>query len=246
VFADDSAYECGLVRYALPGVRVIALDGEPAQHIARLLQEGWFDVRELTDEDKVRPVRYREDLARKSFLDKFDSIEDYLRELDVRVRFAPATEDQAARVAQITLRTNQFNLTAKRLQTSDVRDRLGEPDTMVLAIHAGDRFGDNGLVGAVFLQRDGADIHIDNFLLSCRAFSRGIEQACLTSLLRYARATGARAMFGTYRATAKNGMVKEFYPRNGFTRLRDDGAAATFRHDLEEIVAPPESVTLTD
>jgi predicted enzyme involved in methoxymalonyl-ACP biosynthesis len=92
------------------------------------------DVRELTDEDKVRPVRYREDLARKSFLDTFDSIEDYLRELDVRVRLAPATEAEAARVSQITLHTNQFNLTTKRLQISDVRDRLSDPDALVLAI----------------------------------------------------------------------------------------------------------------
>ncbi|MET7422808.1 HAD-IIIC family phosphatase [Dactylosporangium sp. NPDC005555] len=244
VFADDSAYECGLVRYALPGVRVLALDDEPTGHVTRLLEDGWFDVRELTDEDKVRPVRYREDLARKSFLDTFDSIEDYLRELDVRVRLAPATEAEAARVSQITLRTNQFNLTTKRLQTPDVHDRLGAADSPVLAIHAGDRFGDNGLVGAVFLRRTGTALHIDNFLLSCRAFSRGIEQACLTALLHHAHATGADAMFGTYRATAKNGMVKDFYPRNGFRKLGDDGATVTFRHDLARIAAPPEAVTL--
>lgn len=246
VFADDSAYECELVRHALPAVEVIALDDEPTRHIARLLDEGWFDVRELTDEDKVRPLRYREEAARKSFLDAFGSIEGYLRELKVRVRLARATEADVSRVSQITLRTNQFNLTAERLQAADVRDRLTRPDALVLTIHAGDRFGDYGLVGTVFVRRDGADMHIDNFLLSCRAFSRGIEQACLTSVLRYARATGARALFGAYRATAKNGMVKDLYSRNGFQSVADDGVSAAFRHDLAEIVAPPGYVSLTD
>jgi len=245
VFADDSAYECGLVRHALPTVAVVALDDEPARHVERLLYEGWFDVRDLTNEDTARPRRYRDDLARKSFLDDFDSIEDYLRELEVRVRLARASEAEVARVSQITLRTNQFNLTTERLQTSDVQERLREPDAEVLAIHAADRFGDNGLVGAVFVRRAEADLHIDNFLLSCRVFSRGIEQACLASLLRHAHATGARAVTGAYRSTAKNGMVREFYPRNGFHTERDDGTAATFRHGLAEIAAPPEHISLT-
>jgi FkbH-like protein len=244
VFADDSAYECGLVRHALPGVAVVGLDAEPARHIERLLRDGWFDVRELTEEDQVRPVRYREELARQSFLDTFDSIEDYLRELDVTVRFAPVTEAETTRVAQLTLRTNQFNLTTERLQAAEIRARCADPDVLVLGIRAGDRFGDNGLVGVVLALRDDTGLNIANFLLSCRVFSRGIEQACLAVLLRHARATGAPAVFGTYRPTAKNGMVRDFYARNGFTELGDDGTGVTFRHDLTEIAAPPEHVRL--
>ncbi|MEU4526390.1 HAD-IIIC family phosphatase [Amycolatopsis sp. NPDC024027] len=245
VFADDSPYECGLVRHELPAVAVVALDDEPSRHITRLLDDGWFDVRELTDEDRVRPVRYREEVVRQSFLDTFDSLEDYLRELAVRVRLAPATAAEVARVAQLTLRTNQFNLTTERLQVSDVDGRRQEPGSLVLAIHAADRFGENGLVGAVFLRRDGVVAHIDNFLLSCRVFSRGIEQACLASVLRWARDTGARAAVGRYRATARNGVVKDFYRRNGFRSVADDGTTVTFHHDLERIAGPPEHVTLT-
>jgi FkbH-like protein len=245
VFVDDSAYECGLVQRDLPDVAVVRLDDEPALHGERLLRDGWFDVHELTAEDQARPVRYRDELQRKDFLHSFESIADYLRELEVSVRLAHIGGRDVARVSQLTLRTNQFNLTTERLQPADVRGRVEDPAALALAIHASDRFGDNGLVGAVFARRDGDAVHIDNFLLSCRVFARGIEHACLSAVLRHARSTGARAVFGAYRPTAKNGNVKEFYPRHGFVPVADHGNVLTFRHDLVEVLAPPDHVRLT-
>jgi FkbH-like protein len=151
-----------------------------------------------------------------------------------------------ARVSQLTLRTNQFNLTTRRLQPAEVSELVADPSTSVLAIHASDRFGDNGLVGAVFTRRDGNAVHIDNFVLSCRVFSRGIEQACLSAVLRQARAAGAEAVFGGYRKTAKNGVVCDLLPRYGFERITDDGTTATFRHDLADITARPEHIRMTE
>lgn len=238
VFADDSAFECGLVRHALPDVTVIQLDSEPALHIERLLRDGWFNILEVTAEDQARVARYQEELARKDFLETFDSLKDYLRELEVSVRLAMAAETEVTRVAQLTLRTNQFNLTTRRLQSADVRHLMDDPAALVLSIRASDRFGDNGLVGVIFARREDDVMHIDNFVLSCRVFSRGIEQACLAGVLRHARDTGARSVLGTYRASAKNGKIKDFYPGNGFTSVRDDGTTVTFRHDLAEIVSP--------
>ncbi|WP_067456393.1 HAD-IIIC family phosphatase [Actinomadura macra] len=252
VFADDSDFERGLVRRELPGVAVIGLDGEPALHAERLLADGWFDTRDLTAEDRARPARYREDLARRDFLDTFESLEGYLAELDVRVRLERVTEAQVPRVSQLTLRTNQFNLTTRRLQPADVRALAADPDASVLAVHSADRFGDNGLVGAVFLRRDGSVLRIDNFLLSCRVFSRGIEQACLSAVLRHAAASDAKAVLAEYRPSAKNGKVRDFYTRHGFSRVDetgDDGnggGTAEFRHDLRSIAAPPAHLRLTD
>lgn len=247
VFVDDSPYERGLVERELPAVAVVSVDGEPAWHAPRLLADGWFDVLELTDEDRTRAAKYADEFARKDFLQSFDSLADYLRELDVRVRLAPVCEADVPRVAQITQRTNQFNLTTRRLQPPEVRASADAPHGLVLAIHAADRFGDNGLVGAVFAHRDGAALHIDNFLLSCRVFSRGIEQACLAAVLRHARRTGAAEVLGTYRPTPKNAGVADFFPRYGFTELGSgpDGTVR-FRHGLAEIVGAPEHVSLTD
>ncbi|SDG95067.1 HAD-superfamily phosphatase, subfamily IIIC/FkbH-like domain-containing protein [Sinosporangium album] len=275
VFADDSAFECGLVRRELPGVAVVALDEEPALHAARLLADGWFDSRELTVEDRSRPRLYREELVRKDFLDSFASLDDYLTSLDVRVRLEDAADTHVSRISQLTLRTNQFNLTTRRLQPADVQAFAAEPGRRVLAVRTSDRFGENGLTGAIFVRVVGEVLHIDNFLLSCRVFSRGIEQACLLAVLRHASAAGLREVLGTYRPTAKNGKVRDFYTRNGFVsvdggadggvdraadggvdraadgradRAADGGAdgAAWFRHDLDEIADPPAHVRLFD
>ena len=247
VFADDSPYEGGLVRRQLPDVTVIQLDNEPALHVSKLLRDGWFDVRELTATDRTRASKYRDELVRQDFLHTFDSLDDYLHELNIRVRLAVAGEQDIPRVSQLTLRTNQFNLTTRRLQQADVRALADDPAWWVLAIHASDRFGENGLVGVVLARRDGGAVHLDNFVLSCRVFSRGIEHACLASVLRHARDTGADAVFGSYRPTAKNSAVKHFYPRYGFVPVADDDTTTTtFRHDLVDIRASPEYVHLTE
>lgn len=261
VFVDDSPYECGLVRRELPEVAVVRLDEEPALHPGRLLADGWFDTRELTTEDRARTSRYRDELDRRDFLDTFTSLDDYLNELGVTVRVAPAGPDDAARVSQLTLRTNQFNLTTRRLQQPAVRALLADPDALVLTIHTADRFGDNGLVGAILAHRRDDALHVDNMLLSCRVFARGVEQSALSALLRHARATGAEAVYGTYRASAKNGKVRDLYPRYGFVPVPGEPAvsgtdpvdpaaadedALTFRHDLVDIVPVPGHVALTE
>ncbi|MGW4705360.1 HAD-IIIC family phosphatase [Streptomyces sp. NPDC004285] len=249
VFADDSPYECGLVTRELPDVAVVALDDEPALHVEKLLRDGWFTVRDVTADDLKRPERYREELDRKDFLDSFSSLDDYLRELDVQVRFADASSAEVARVSQLTLRTNQFNLTTERLQEAEVAERAAAPGSLVLTIRSADRFGDNGVVGAVLAHRDDDALVIDNFLLSCRVFARGIEQACLSALLAHAREQGLSTARADYRPSSKNGKVRGFYPANGFAPATPDGAPDSspvlFRHDLADITAPPEHVRLT-
>lgn len=245
VFVDDSAFECGLVERELPTVAVVRVDGDPATHVTRLLHDGWFDARRLTDEDLARPARYREDRARQDFLSTFDSLDGYLRELDISVALGPATADRFARVSQITLRTNQFNLTTRRLQPAQVRAMAEDPAAQVLTIASADRFGDNGLVGAVLLRRDADVLHIENFLLSCRVFSRGIEQAVLGAVLRHARGSGATEVRADYRRTAKNGNVADFYPRAGFETVTVDDDSAAFRHPLEPLPEPVGHIRLT-
>nr|BAQ21955.1 putative FKbH-like protein [Streptomyces versipellis] len=245
VFVDDSPYECALVAGAHPGIAVVGLGDDPACHAWSLLRDGWFDTLELTGEDRTRVAKYQQELVRHDFLQRFDTIENHLRELRIEVRVGAATEPEVARVSQLTLRTNQFNLTVERMQPAEVRAYAETPGARVLAVHARDRFGDNGLVGAVFLRREADTVHIDNFVLSCRVFSRGIEQACLSEVLRTAEAAGAREVLGRYRRAAKNGTVKDFFPRYGFKPLSDDGTNAAFRHDLGDLVPVPDHLHLT-
>ncbi|WP_194916648.1 HAD-IIIC family phosphatase [Catenulispora rubra] len=245
VFTDDSAFECGLIRHELPEVAVVPLDDEPALHIDRLLADGWFDTRTLTAEDRNRPRGYREELEREDFAAGSASIEDYLRGLELRVQVAPALERDLDRVSQITLRTNQFNLCTVRLSEQEVAGLAADPARRVLTIRSADRFGDNGMVGVLFTTSDGPSVRIENFLLSCRVFSRGIEQACLRAVLEQAREEGAREVVAEYRRTPKNGKVADLYPRNGFATVSDDGTRAVFRHGLRTLPDPVTHLRLT-
>jgi FkbH-like protein len=246
VFADDSPHERGVVRRKLPGVAVVDLDDEPALHAGRLLDGGWFDIPALTEDDRERPARYRTERARQRLRESFDSPEDYLRTLGIEVRLASAVEADVDRVSQMTLRTNQFNLTVERLRSVEVRARLRDPAAHVLTICAGDRFGDSGLVGAIFLNCAGNVLHLDNFVLSCRVFARGIEQACLATVLEHARAAGVTEVTGRHRQAARNAMVKDFLGRNGFDVVGEDGPVTSFRHTLERIAPAPPHIRLTD
>jgi FkbH-like protein len=246
VFADDSPFECGLVASSLPQVAVVRLDEEPALHVERLLADGWFDVRELTAEDRRRAGQYRSEAGRQELLENTGSMEEYLAALDVRLEVSTVRDLELARVAQITLRTNQFNLTTERLQQADVRARIDDPAHLVLAVRSRDRFGDNGVVGALFARREGDVLTIDNMLLSCRVFARGIEQGTVATLLRHARDTGVTEVRAAYRPTAKNHKVRDFYPLLGFrvTEETPEGALR-FTHDLADLPEVPGHLTLT-
>lgn len=244
VFVDDNPAEIGLAQMKLPEVGAIQVSDEPAWHVHKLLADGWFDAIGLTEEDHERPARYRDELERKDFLSSFDSIQDYLRQLHVQVLVAAAESSQAGRLSQLTLRTNQFNLTTERLQPQDVQKLIDDPGALVLAIQASDRFGDNGLIGAIFTRRDGNLVNIENFLLSCRVFSRGVEQAALHALLGHCLSTGVCSVVAKYQKTARNAIVRQFLPGNGFSTVDDDGCVVTFRHDLRQIAPPPPHVEL--
>lgn len=242
VFIDDSAAECGSVAALLPQVAVIRLDDEPALHVQRLLADGWFDVGELTSDDLERAAHYRRQPARSQLRSTAASMADYLRELGVTVRLAPVREHEITRVAQLTQRTNQFNLTTERLQPADVEERLADSCSLVLGIHSADRFGSDGLVGAVFARRCGDELVVDNLILSCRVFERGIEQATMSCLLSYSKQLEVTAVRGRYRPSAKNGRVAGLYPSLGFMPCGDDGKTWFFLHDLAVITSPPQHI----
>ena len=161
------------------------------------------------------------------------------------VRLAVPPPDELARVSQITLRTNQFNLTTVRLQPAEVARRWPRRTSWCWPSARGTGSATTAWSGALFGRRTGDGLHIDNFLLSCRVFSRGIEQACLSAVLRHARDTGAAAVYGYHRPSAKNAKVRDFYPRYGFTVVAAGPDGTTFRHDLREIVDPPGHINLT-
>lgn len=132
-----------------------------------------------------------------------------------------------------------------RLQPPDVRERRDSPGHLVLAVRSRDRFGDNGVVGALFAYREDEALRIDNMLLSCRVFARGIEQATIAALLEWATDSGAAEVRASYRPTAKNHKVREFYPSLGFEHAAESAdGTIEFRHPLTRLPEVPGHVTL--
>ncbi|MGW7260560.1 HAD-IIIC family phosphatase [Streptomyces sp. NPDC054834] len=260
VFADDNPAERALIRHRLPGTPVVPLGTEPARHVGRLLADGWFDTPFVTDDDRGRTGQYRANAARARLRETADSYDEYLRELDVVVRISPPRPAELHRMSQLSLRTNQFNLTGERVPPESISELCADPERRLLAVRVSDRYGDSGLVGAVFA-RDATDgLHIDNMLLSCRALARGIEHGCMTAVLSHARARGLSAVRGRFRPTRSNGRSRNFYPSLGFVAdasdahdaadtpaapaAAQDGEELLFRHDLAEIPAVPGHLTV--
>lgn len=246
VFVDDSPHECGVVRAQCPEVDVVPLDQEPVLHIEKLLADGWFNIRTVTQEDTERTSLYRADAARGELRAAHTSVDDYLNDLGISVTIGAVEPSEIARVSQLTLRTNQFNLTTERLQPADVQQWVEDPARTVLSVHVSDRFGRSGLTGAVFLRHAETLLTIENFLLSCRVLARGVEQACLAAVLHQAKARGAHAVDAVYRATAKNAKVRGLYPGHGFEQTGGDETYTAFRHLLGDLPAVPGHIRLID
>jgi FkbH-like protein len=244
VFVDDSNFECNLVKGMMPEVKVIQLTGEASEHIEALLEGGWFNTLELTSEDYQRTSQYKSEVAREDFRAAYDSYEDYLRELDISVELFIPDELSMPRVAQLTQRTNQFNLTTWRLSEQEVKRLMEDEDWLIVGIRSADRFGDNGIVGAIIVQRlneaDGSlTFFVKNFLLSCRVFSRGIETCALREVLAWARDEGAKKVFGEYIPSPKNGKFENFFLCNSFESVaQNSGEPAVYFHTLREVGAP--------
>ncbi|MDF4250006.1 HAD-IIIC family phosphatase [Streptomyces sp. WMMB303] len=224
VFADDTPFERESVRAGVPGAAVVELDAEPALHTERLLADGWFDTPALTDEDRLRPVRYARRAARAHSEAASADHRAFLGTLELRVEVAPAREHELARLAQLTLRTNRFNLTGERLSAEQVRQRAAASGAAVLAVRAADRFGDEGVVGAVVAHIAGNRLWVENLLLSCRVLGRGIEEAVLGGLLAAAREAGLTAVHAVWRPTRANAAVRTLCPRHGFRTVSGPGA----------------------
>jgi len=223
VFVDDNPAERALVQQALPEVTVVDIGADPAQFIDRLEAGHWFDAQAYTAEDAGRTAAYA---ARSQSLQARDEAVDmpaYLASLQMAGRVARAEPADLPRLAQMELKTNQFNLTNRRFSQPQLAAALDDPTRLVLALHLADRFGDHGLVSSLVAVREGEAMRIDSWLLSCRVFGRTAEPFMLAELARIARAQGAAVLEGEYVASARNAVVAGLYSRWGFEPVSADG-----------------------
>ena len=221
VFVDDNPFECDLVRQNVPEVAVIHLGDEPDQFPARLDAGHWFDLQELTREDLQRASSYRARATAMAEQRVAVNIEAYLDGLEMVGSLYEAPAGDVARLAQMEQKTNQFNLTTRRFSADDIAHYRADPDGMVLSFTLKDRHADHGLVSSMIGRIEGATFHIDNWLMSCRVFSRTAEHFILRELAALVRARGVTRVAATFVPTAKNGVLAEILPKLGFVEAAD-------------------------
>jgi len=126
------------------------------------------------------------------------------------------------RIAQLTNKSNQFNLTTQRFTQAQIEQMAADKKYITLYGKLEDKFGDNGVVSVVIAEKDGTSAHIRLWLMSCRVLKRDMELAMLDGLAGRCLSEGIETLYGYYYPTAKNNMVREFYGQLGFEKLAED------------------------
>lgn len=226
-FLDDNPFEREQVRSTLPDITVIDLPDDPLQYAATLRDCPVFERLSLSAEDERRSVLYSQQRERAQAEQSFQSKEDFYRYLEQEVEISPVSQLTLARVAQLTQKTNQFNVTTRRYTEQELSVIAARPNWQVLSLNVHDRFGDHGLVGVAITRDEGQDCEIDTFLLSCRVIGRTVETALLSTIAQNAFCRGQTRLCGWFLPTNKNAPARDFYLQHGF-ELDTEGSKGIF------------------
>ncbi|NLT09701.1 MAG: HAD-IIIC family phosphatase [Ruminococcus sp.] len=218
VFIDDNPAECAIVEEQLPETTVLHLSST-AQTMYELSRSGYFEVISVSGEDIRRSEMYSANAKRTAQQKSFTDYADYLRSLDMKAIIGDFQPILLSRIAQLTNKSNQFNLTTKRYSEAEIKALSCSPGYIRLCGRLIDKFGDNGIVSVVIGRIEQDVLHIDLWLMSCRVLKRDMEFAMLDELVRICCEKGIRKIMGYYYRTPKNNMVAELYGRFGFARI---------------------------
>ena len=221
VFFDDNPFERNLVRTMLPEVEVPELPEDPAEYTAFARMQNLFDTNSYSDEDRVRTERYLAEKSRTELSAGIDNYDDYLKALGMKAVCAPFDAFHIPRIAQLTQRSNQFNLRTVRYSEQEIEEIAANPRYITRYYTLRDRFGEHGLIAVVILEKRENELFVNEWLMSCRVLKRGMEQFIADSILRAAREAGVARVVGEYLPTPKNAMVKDLYASMGFRPLGD-------------------------
>ena len=231
VFLDDNPFERNMVRENIPGITVPELPEDPGKYLEYLYSLNLFETASYSQADKDRTKQYQVEAKRVSLAKTFTNEADFLKSLDMVSTVSGFSKFNTPRVAQLSQRSNQFNLRTIRYTEADITSMAENPDVIDLSFTLEDKFGDNGLIAVVIMKKqDDETLFVDTWFMSCRVLKRGMENFTLNMMVECAKKRGYKRIIGEYLPTPKNKMVEQHYPDLGFKPLPD---AATAQYCLE-------------
>jgi FkbH-like protein len=243
-FIDDSPVEREQVARALPSVDVLDFPSEPTGLVRMLGEYPGFDTLRQTDEDRKRADAYQREAQRSAIKANSMSPEEFYRSLELQLGIFSARIEQAGRLHQLLMKTNQFNLTTRRMSAEDFRALLGDRAYMVVGLRVSDRFGDSGITGLAIVDQRRPDAWtVQDFLLSCRVLGRTVENAFLSWIVARAARAGVNSVAIQYVPTGRNQVAHGFLKESGGVES-DAGDVWTFDVRRPDVV--PEHYVLID
>jgi FkbH-like protein len=241
VFIDDNPAERARVREALPEVLVPEWPTDPSYYRGTLAQLRCFDAPSVSEEDRERTRMYRVNRERGAAKATVGSIDEWLSSLETTVLVQPLNETDLTRAVQLLNKTNQMNLSTRRMSQAEFLDWSTREGVRVWTARVTDRFGDQGLTGLLGVQRDGSRLRLVDFVLSCRVMGRRVEETLLAVATLHARDAGLDGLDVTYQPTEKNLPCLDFLLRSG---LEENGGQGRFRWESSREYPVPGAIRL--
>lgn len=233
VFLDDNPFERDQVRSMIPDITVPELPEDPAMYLSYLKSLNLFETASYSESDKDRTRQYQAETRRIVSRQKYQNYDEYLQSLGMVAVVKPFDKFQYPRIAQLTQRSNQFNLRTVRYTEAEIEALAADNHFLTLYFMLRDQFGDHGLISiAILKKQDDETLFMHNWLMSCRVLKRGMEEFIINQVIETARENGYRKVIGEYIKTPKNAMVKDIYARLGFKELGD----GLFEADVDTFV----------
>ena len=218
VYFDDDKLNQERIKQEFPEVLTIEIPNDPSQYSSILANLNDFNVLQKTDEDTKRGEMYAQQRQRKQFENTVSNLDQFLKQLDIKVKIKNSSEFLIPRISQLTLKTNQFNLTTRRYQEEEIRKFSKDENFVVGCVQVLDKFGDNGITGAYIVKKNETSWILDTFLLSCRIIGRGVEDAMLSHILKDAKNNGVKEFKAEFISTPKNKPAENFLLEFGFKK----------------------------
>lgn len=229
VFLDDNPFERNMVRENIPGITVPELPEDPGKYLEYLYSLNLFETASYSQADKDRTKQYQVEAKRVSLAKTFTNEADFLKSLDMVSTVSGFTKFNTPRVAQLSQRSNQFNLRTIRYTEADITSMAENSDVIDLSFTLEDKFGDNGLIAVVIMKKqDDETLFVDTWFMSCRVLKRGMENFTLNTMVECAKKRGYKRIIGEYLPTPKNKMVEQHYPNLGLTPLEVASGGAKY------------------